>query len=86
MTVDRTPAHLSDMLRFVRELRSLVAPPMTAQAFEAQRILCLAVEKRFINLGEAAYRVDAVRAQELAGIRGGRSLVFATSLPTDTSR
>ncbi|WP_421561357.1 DUF86 domain-containing protein [Paracidovorax sp. MALMAid1276] len=66
--MDRTPAHLADMLGFVRELRSLVAPPLTVQAFEAQRVLCLAVEKLFINLGEAAYRVDAATAARLPEI------------------
>ena len=58
MTVDRVPAHLADMLRFTQELRGLVeAMPVTD--FVANRVLCLAVEKLFINLGEAAARVGA---------------------------
>jgi uncharacterized protein with HEPN domain len=67
MTVDRTPAHLADMLQFVQELRALVAP-LTATEFSQQRVLCLAVEKLFINLGEAAYRVDSHRTQQMPEI------------------
>lgn len=58
MTLDRTPAHLADMLRFTQELQSLVGT-MPVSAFVANRVLCLAVEKLFINLGEAASRVGA---------------------------
>ncbi|MBP9903488.1 MAG: DUF86 domain-containing protein [Verrucomicrobia bacterium] len=65
--VDRTPAHLTDMLQFVRELRSLVNG-LTATEFAGNRILCLAVEKLFINLGEAAYRVGDQRAGEMPDI------------------
>lgn len=50
------------MLQFVQELRALVAP-LSAAEFAQHRVLCLAVEKLFINLGEAAYRVDTSRAQ-----------------------
>ena len=57
MMVDRTPAHLTDMLQFMQELRSL-ATGLTATEFSGNRILCLAVKRLFINLGEAAYRVD----------------------------
>jgi hypothetical protein len=39
MTVDRTLAHLADMLRFVQELRPL-AMALTAEEFARQRILC----------------------------------------------
>ena len=67
MTVDRTPAHLADMLRFVQELRSLVVS-LNAEEFARQRVLCLAVEKLFINLGEAACRIDAQRAGHLPDI------------------
>jgi len=58
MTVDRVPAHLADMLRFTQELRGLVEA-MPVSDFVANRALCLAVEKLFINLGEAAARVGA---------------------------
>jgi uncharacterized protein with HEPN domain len=62
MTLDRAPAHLADMLGFVRELRAIVAAH-TQEAFVANRILNLATEKLFINLGEAAQRLsDADRA------------------------
>jgi uncharacterized protein with HEPN domain len=48
--MDRTPAHLADMLRFTQELRSL-ANGHTLETFTSNRVLCLAVEKLFINLG-----------------------------------
>jgi len=64
---DRTPAHLTDMLQFVQELRSLVAG-LTVTEFSGNRILCLAVEKLFINLGEAAYRVGDERAKSMPEI------------------
>ena len=63
MTVDRAPAHLSDMLDFVRELRTLLQGRTLAQ-YLADRVLNLAVEKLFINLGEAACRLaEPLRAQ-----------------------
>ncbi len=65
--IDRTPAHLIDMLQFVQELRSLAAGK-TATEFVRDRVLCLAVEKLFINLGEAASRVDEIRAKAMPGI------------------
>lgn len=65
--MDRTPAHLTDMLRFTQELRSL-AQGHTLESFTAHRVLCLAVEKLFINLGEAAYRVDSKFASQWPGI------------------
>lgn len=67
MMVDRTPAHLADMLRFTQELRSL-ATAQTAEDFARQRIVCLAVEKLFINLGEAACRIDARRTGQMPDI------------------
>ncbi len=67
MMVDRTPAHLADMLRFTQELRSL-ATAQTAEDFARQRIVCLAVEKLFINLGEAACRIDAWRTGQMPDI------------------
>lgn len=53
MNLDRLPAHLHDMRGFVRELRGLLVG-MDVHAFLGNRVLCLAVEKLFINLGEAA--------------------------------
>lgn len=62
MSIDRTPAHLADMLGFVRELRCIVTG-RTLQSYLSERILNLAVERLFINLGEAAQRVpEAERA------------------------
>lgn len=67
MTVDRTPAHLADMLQFAEEL-IVLTQNMDVDAFISNRVLCLAVEKLFINLGEAASRVDASRASALPDI------------------
>lgn len=53
--LDRLPAHLHDMRGFTRELRSLL-DGVALDAFLGNRVLCLAVEKLFINLGEAAFR------------------------------
>ena len=57
MKPERTAAHLADMLVFTQELRSLVPVGMRVVEFTGQRVLCLAVEKLFINLGEAAARI-----------------------------
>ena len=67
MNPDRQAAHLADMLSFVRELRALV-DGLSAEDFAANRILCLAVEKLFINLGEAAYRLGDEFAKVSPGI------------------
>ena len=61
MALDRTPAHLADMLQFTRELQSLTQT-MALADFTSNRVLCLAVEKLFINLGEAAFRVGEEQA------------------------
>jgi uncharacterized protein with HEPN domain len=62
MSTDRTPAHLADRLGFVRELRQIAAG-CTLEVFVADRILNLAAEKLYINLGEAAQRIpEAERA------------------------
>lgn len=67
MTVDRTPAHLADMLQFAQELQTLVLG-MDANTFSRNRVLCLAVEKLFINLGEAASRVESSNAAVMPDI------------------
>jgi uncharacterized protein with HEPN domain len=67
MTMDRTPAHLSDMLDFTRELRSLLGG-RSLSAYLSDRVLSLAVEKLFINLGEAATRLDEGRRTEIPGV------------------
>ena len=66
MSLDRTPAHLADMLDFSQELQSFVSG-LSSDDFVRQRVLCLAVEKLFINLGEAAVRVgpDSVRYPQI---------------------
>lgn len=67
MSLDRQPAHLADMLGFVQELRTF-AQGHTEEQFCANRILCLAVEKLFINLGEAAYRIGSAGPQRWPAI------------------
>lgn len=57
--MNRTPAHVADMLGFVRELRTLVGT-RSLENYLSDRVLNLAVEKLFINLGEAAVRVPEV--------------------------
>ena len=64
MTIDRTPAHLADMLQFVQELRGLLAD-QSLERFLANRVLCLATEKLFINLGEAASRIDVAQCGQM---------------------
>ena len=61
MALDRTPAHLADMQQFIQELQSLTHS-MPLADFTSSRVLCLAVEKLFINLGEAASRIDGENA------------------------
>lgn len=65
--MDRTPAHVADMLAFTRELLDLVGGKTLPQ-FLADRVLCLAVEKLFINLGEAAKRIDPAEAAHIRGV------------------
>jgi uncharacterized protein with HEPN domain len=67
MSIDRTPAHLADMLGFVRELRG-VADTHTLDVFMHDRILNLAVEKLFINLGEAAQRIPEAERAGMTGL------------------
>jgi uncharacterized protein with HEPN domain len=67
MSLDRTPAHLADMLGFVRELRAIAAS-RSLEAFVADRILNLATEKLFINLGEAAQRVPEAERLAIGGV------------------
>jgi uncharacterized protein with HEPN domain len=65
--IDRVPAHLSDMLAFVRELRTLLQGRSLAQ-YQSDRVLNLAVEKLFINLGEAAQRLAQQHRAQIAGV------------------
>ena len=67
MTVDRTAAHLADMLGFVRELRAIAAG-QALEAFVGDRILTLATEKLFINLGEAAQRLPEAERAAIGGV------------------
>jgi uncharacterized protein with HEPN domain len=68
MSIDRTPAHLADMLGFVRELRA-IAGGHTLNAFMHDRIPNLAVEKLFINLGEAAQWIPEAERADMTGLR-----------------
>lgn len=63
----RTPAHVADMLQFVRELQGL-ASELTLPDYLANRVLNLAFEKLFINLGEAANRIDPSQHSTLPGV------------------
>lgn len=67
MTIDRAPAHLSDMLAFTRELQALLQNRSLAQ-YQADRVLNLAVEKLFINLGEAAQRLSEAQRLQIPGV------------------
>ena len=67
MTLDRKPAHFTDMLGFVCELRSLIKGLSLAD-FSKNRVLCLAVEKLFINLGGAAYRLGEEASKTIPGM------------------
>ena len=67
MTIDRAPAHLSDMLNFVRELQALLHGRSLAR-YKADRVLNLAVEKLFINLGEAAQRIAESQRAQIASV------------------
>lgn len=67
MTIDRAPAHLSDMLVFVRELRTLLKDRSLAQ-YKSDRVRNLAVEKLFINLGEAAQRLTETQRAQIGGV------------------
>ena len=67
MTLDRTPAHLADMLQFVQEIRGLLAHQLLEE-FLANRVLCLATEKLFINLGEAASRINAAHCEQIPSV------------------
>jgi uncharacterized protein with HEPN domain len=67
MNSDRQAAHLADMLAFICELRAIVEG-LSATDFAANRILCLAVEKLFINLGEAAFRLGDEATKSSPGI------------------
>jgi uncharacterized protein with HEPN domain len=64
---DRAPALVADMLQFVGELRALTASLSLAD-YLAHRVLNLAVEKLFINLGEAANRIDAAQRLAIPGV------------------
>ena len=67
MSMDRTPAHVADMLQFVQELRTL-AEGKPLLELVSDRVLCLAVEKLFINLGEAARRIDPTQAGKIPDV------------------
>lgn len=49
-----------------------MADGLSLQAFINDRMRCLAVEKLFINLGEASRRIDPDRAAAIPGVPWGR--------------
>jgi uncharacterized protein with HEPN domain len=55
------------MIGAARELASIIVG-VTLDAFVADRLRCLAAEKLFINLGEAAKRIDPARAATIPGV------------------
>lgn len=63
----RTPAHVADMLQFVAELQALVAG-RSREEYLTDRVLNLAVEKLFINVGEAANRIDPEQRLAIPGV------------------
>lgn len=67
MSPDRTPAYVLDMLGAARELVQLVESS-ELDAFLADRVRCLAAEKLFINLGEAARRISPEKAARISGV------------------
>jgi uncharacterized protein with HEPN domain len=69
--MDRTSAYVADMLEAARELVSL-ADAVDLNAFLGDRLRCLAAEKLFINLGEAAKRIDPARAAVIPGVPWSR--------------
>lgn len=64
---ERTPAHVADMPQFVAELQALAAG-ISRDDYLANRVLNLAFEKLFINLGEAANRIDPSQRAAIAGV------------------
>jgi uncharacterized protein with HEPN domain len=71
--MDRTPAFVADIIDASRELVSLV-DGVSLEAFLADRLRCLAVEKLFINMGEACKRIDPERAAAIPGVPWGRMI------------
>ncbi len=69
--MDRAPAYVADRVDFSRELISLVGG-LSLETFLADRIRCLAVEKLFINLGEAARRMDPAQTGAIPGVPWAR--------------
>ncbi len=63
----RTPAHVADMLQFMDELQTLAAAQSLPQ-YLGNRVLNLAFEKLFINLGKAAVRIDPAQRSLIAGV------------------
>ena len=55
------------MLQFVVELRAFAAA-ISRDDYLASRVLNLAFEKLFINLGEAANRIDLAQREMISGV------------------
>jgi uncharacterized protein with HEPN domain len=58
---------LADMLQFVRELQGAAAG-LTLEQYLTDRLRNLAVEKLFINLGEAALRLAESERSYISGV------------------
>ena len=67
--IDRTLAHLSDMLGFVRELRALVGAT-ALETYHGQRVLNLAVETLYRTITTELASVERALVEHLAR-RGG---------------
>jgi uncharacterized protein with HEPN domain len=65
--MERTPAYVADMVAAARELASMI-DQVPLEAFVGDRLRCLAAEKLFINLGEAAKRIEPARAALIPGV------------------
>jgi uncharacterized protein with HEPN domain len=65
--MDRAAAYVEDMVQAGTELAGL-AQGFTAAQFVSDRLRCLAAEKLFINLGEAASRIRPHQAAAIEGV------------------
>ena len=65
--MDRTAAYVADMVAAAWELASMI-DGVPLEAFVSDRLRCLAAEKLFINLGEAAKRIEPERAAAIPNV------------------
>ncbi len=67
MSIDQTPAHLSDVPGTVQQLRD-IAVTHTFEEFTSKRVLCLASKKPFTNPGEAVQRVPEAERVRMGAV------------------